>query len=492
MDGNRPELSSTPRTVKFIELGQMEDVNGEYDRSYTTEDRTPPLVSDEFIQIEQTREISDLQRLEEEYTHSSSNSYIRYGPHLVHQIPQQYDHVSTSVVLRFCRTRVLRSYYRLLSAVGWRPVLNETNANGGSGAAFMRRLLNVLYSLTAMIFIVAGHVLAYITVYRRDSMDNTRCIGFHSKYTERPGGCSLYIFSVYILPGVLHTTAYAAMLFQMRSQDSEEFTALVERVFLQTTSVWQIARRKIQERLRAVYIAGGLWILLAITGNVINLYYRLKSRRISCTMDDYPIIASLVLGLLMHDVVSMSVAAAYTIHCQLALVYVQNLQQLVRDGKISLLAFYKGVSEATCTIRQVNGLQSTAVFLQTIWLLIRTGASMVGFVQSIDSNNFFRLIVASISTLVWGALLIIPLGQAARLTEACKGVKNLGRELRARPLVYQETSPQELDSLVIFTSSFDLTSELCSIRITKERLTVCCLFFAVGVYGSAHFDLLHF
>lgn len=79
----------------------------------------------------------------------------------------------------------------------------------------------------------------------------------------------------------------------------------------------------------------------------------------------------------MHDVVSMSVAAAYTIHCQLALVYVQNLQQLVRDGKISLLAFYKGVCEATCTIRQVNGLQSTAVFLQTIWLLIRTVASMV-------------------------------------------------------------------------------------------------------------------
>lgn len=73
-------------------------------------------------------------------------------------------------------------------------------------------------------------------------------------------------------------------------------------------------------------------------------------------------------------------AAAYTIHCQLALVYVKNLQTLVRDGKISLLAFYKGTCEATCTIRQVNGLQGTAVFLQTIWLLIRTLSSMVSFV----------------------------------------------------------------------------------------------------------------
>lgn len=82
-------------------------------------------------------------------------------------------------------------------------------------------------------------------------------------------------------------------------------------------------------------------------------------------------------GLLTHDVASMCMAAAYTIHCQLALVYVQNLQMLVRDGKISLLAFYKGTCEATCTIRQVNGLQATAVFLQTIWLLIRTLASMV-------------------------------------------------------------------------------------------------------------------
>lgn len=72
--------------------------------------------------------------------------------------------------------------------------------------------------------------------------------------------------------------------------------ASVLQVFLQTTSVWQHARRKIQERLRAVYIAGVMWIILAIAANVVNLFFRIKTKRINCTIDDMPIIVNLVLG----------------------------------------------------------------------------------------------------------------------------------------------------------------------------------------------------
>lgn len=57
--------------------------------------------------------------------------------------------------------------------------------------------------------------------------------------------------------------------------------------------------------------------------------------------------------------------------------------------------------------------------------------------QSIDSEDYLRLSVAIISVLVWGSLLVVPLGQAARLSEVCNGIRDLGRELRSRPLVYQ-------------------------------------------------------
>ncbi|XP_022668749.1 uncharacterized protein LOC111253521 isoform X1 [Varroa destructor] len=426
----------------------------------------------------------------EDFAHSSSNSYIRYGANIVHQVPYHHDQVSTSVVLRFCRTRVLRSYCRLLAAVGWKPLLGD----GTMRYDALRKVINMVYVLAVIGLILGGHIITIKTYYRRDAMRNTRCREFQLSTVRNgePERCSLYLFSVFILPATVHFIAFMIMLVQMRSQDSEEITALVERVFLQTTSVWQIARRKIQKRLKAVYLLGLLWIFLALAANIINILYRLKNNQINCTRNDKLVLTLLVIGLLAHDVASMCMAVAYTIHCQLAIVFVQNLQMLVRDGKISLLAFYKGTCEATCTIRQVNGLQSTAVFLQTVWLLISTLASIVGFVQSIDSEDYLRLSVAIISVLVWGSLLVVPLGQAARLSEVCNGIRDLGRELRSRPLVYQDTSLQELDSLVLFTASFNLTAELCSVRITKERLTLCCLVVAVIIYGSAHFDLLHF
>lgn len=67
-------------------------------------------------------------------------------------------------------------------------------------------------------------------------------------------------------------------------------------MFLQTTSIWQIARRKIQERLRAVYLLGLAWILLAVGANVVNILYRVRESQIECSRENSLVITFLVLG----------------------------------------------------------------------------------------------------------------------------------------------------------------------------------------------------
>lgn len=74
------------------------------------------------------------------------------------------------------------------------------------------------------------------------------------------------------------------------------FLLLLLQVFLQTTSVWQVARRKIQERLRAVYLLGLAWILLAFGSNVINILYRSREAEIQCNRENVIVFGFLVLG----------------------------------------------------------------------------------------------------------------------------------------------------------------------------------------------------
>ncbi|OQR77182.1 hypothetical protein BIW11_07279, partial [Tropilaelaps mercedesae] len=163
----------------------------------------------------------------QDFTHSSSNSYIRYGTNLVQQVPHHFDQVSTSGVLRFCRTRVLRSYCRLLAAVGWKPLLDD----GAIRLNLLRKVVNIAYVLAITGLILVGHVLTVTAYYRRDAMTNTRCRRFRlaALSSGEPERCSLYLFSVFVLPATLHSIAFLLMLVRMRSQDSEEFTALVER-----------------------------------------------------------------------------------------------------------------------------------------------------------------------------------------------------------------------------------------------------------------------
>lgn len=79
--------------------------------------------------------------------------------------------VSTSVVLNFCRKNVLRHYFRLLTFVGWRPLLDTEDRD----AYYLTlKLINVTYFFVVIAIMALGHLLQYAACFRRDSVPSFR------------------------------------------------------------------------------------------------------------------------------------------------------------------------------------------------------------------------------------------------------------------------------------------------------------------------------
>lgn len=76
-----------------------------------------------------------------------------------------FESISTSAILRYCKLKVLRPYFRLLSVLGWRPLISQATLFEN---ALWARLLNFLYSAFIIALILTGYLLQYSSCYRQD------------------------------------------------------------------------------------------------------------------------------------------------------------------------------------------------------------------------------------------------------------------------------------------------------------------------------------
>lgn len=67
--------------------------------------------------------------------------------------------------------------------------------------------------------------------------------------------------------------------------------------------------------------------------------------------------------------------------------------------------------------------------------------------------------------------------QAARLTNACSMIQAVGHEIRIRPFVYQTTPGEDLDSILLYTSSLKMCAKLFKMPIKGKYL---CLLLTIG------------
>ncbi|XP_064482488.1 uncharacterized protein LOC135395179 [Ornithodoros turicata] len=414
---------------------------------------------------------------------SSEESYLSYLGRMAvsgtdtHNNSQE---ASTSVILNFCQIRVLKHYFRLLCFVGWRPMFAVPNTHGCYGCL---QSFNTFYVSCVIALMCVGHVLQYMACFRRDSL-------LSYKKSDSPispswiQSCSGSVFAVYILPAFLQLVAYFVTFCNMRAQDSEQFESLMEKVCLQmaVTDIWPIARKRITQRLRGVHVAGLIWILSSIGSLGINAF-GIRSIHFDFISDEdiwkrCLLVTVLLATLLFHDIICMAIAVTYSIQCQLLLVYLQNLNQSVRERTISILSFVKGIEEARKAVKYLNKKQALAVTLQMIWLFSRTAVCIYALLMT-PWDNVIRFVAALLNVSLWLCLVLLPLVQACRLSSACNHIREVGLELRARPFGYIDEPQEDLNSLLLFTSSLRIQAKLCALPVTKR--TVISLFLLIGI-----------
>ena len=104
---------------------------------------------------------------EREFTENSYSSiqFISDAAAFANMDETSYESVSTSAILRYCKMKVLKPYFRLLSILGWRPLISQNTLFEN---AYWARLINCTYVILILSLILTGYVLQFSSCYRQD------------------------------------------------------------------------------------------------------------------------------------------------------------------------------------------------------------------------------------------------------------------------------------------------------------------------------------
>lgn len=297
----------------------------------------------------------------------------------------------------------------------------------------------------------------------------------------------------------MHIIAYVITLTHTRSEENEHFQALMEKVFLQMTltDVWHVSKKRITQRLRAVYAAGVVWVFASIGSQILNIYAKgtISFHWMVVSEKDSQLqivlLITLILTVLFQDIVSMMVATTYAIHCQLVLVYLQHMSQAIREKRMTFLEFYRSVEEARKSVKYLNQKQGLGVTVQMSWLCTRCAVCIYALLAT-PWSQLVRFCSAWLNVLLWFSLALIPLVQACRLSSECSHVREVGLELTARPFGYMDVPQSDLDTFLLFTSSLRMQAKLCALPVTKGTVTFVLLLVALSLFVAVQLDIIRF
>lgn len=91
------------------------------------------------------------------------------------------------------------------------------------------------------------------------------------------------------------------------------------------------------------------------------------------------------------------------------------------------------------------------------------------------------VILNFINVVLWLLLGLLPFFMSSSLTQACQMVKANGHQIRVRPFVYHNTSTDDLNSMLMFASSLDMSAKLFRMPIQSNYLCFAILVLSIVV-----------
>ncbi|XP_011069242.1 PREDICTED: uncharacterized protein LOC105155051 isoform X1 [Acromyrmex echinatior] len=418
----------------------------------------------------------------------------------VDEITEDYENfISTSAVLHYCKHKILRPYLRLLGVMGLRPTNSDDH--------FLRcSILSNLHTIQVTIFICIGYILQYMACFRRDR-------GFcykifleqngpdNEQQTQEPSCYGNVIFS-YLIPSILHLVAYLYTIYLFRVKENEQLQNLMERAFLLSSNPINHGNQKRLVHILWLFIALSIvWIIMAL----VTVNIQMAERNIVFQwMENSPYQVKIMLKVfliictLWHDMVQGTIITSYCLQGQLLMSHLYFLRGKLLQHVLLPIDWMRDIDEFKKLLKYFNDELGPAVCIYTIVNLSWAVAGIIWlfqyYVNNGDSNHVTY--VSAMNVVLWILISIAPFIQdilpsdgisvyvrmrysctAARLTNACSMIRAVGHEIRIRPFVYQTTPGEDLDSILLYTSSLKMCAKLFKIPIKSRYL---CLLLTIG------------
>ncbi|KZC14595.1 hypothetical protein WN55_07239, partial [Dufourea novaeangliae] len=396
-----------------------------------------------------------------------------------------FEMLSTSAVLHYCKHKILRPYLRLLGVMGLRPMSSDDSDRFSRYCIFVN-----FHTFQVTVFICIGYILQYMACFRRDRGFCYKALPLDiqissNKSVERVHevGCFGNTVFSYFIPSILHLIAYLYTVYLFRIKENEQLQNLMERAFLLSSNpVNRGNQRKLVQILWLFIALSVVWIIMALItvnvlmaqGNIEFQWLEDSAYQVKITLKVFLIVCTL-----WHDMVQGTIITSYCLQGQLLLAHLYFLRGKLLHHTLPPIDWMREICEFKKLLKYFNDELGPAVCIYTVVNLSWAAAGTIWLLQYDDNQVQHNPItwIGIGNVLLWMLISVAPFVQAARLTTACSMIQNIGHEVRIRPFVYQCTPGEDLDTILLYTSSLKMCARLFRVPITGRYL---CLLLTIS------------
>ncbi|XP_053686146.1 uncharacterized protein LOC128735687 [Sabethes cyaneus] len=335
---------------------------------------------------------------------------------------------------------------------------------------------------------------------------------------------------IYIIPAVLHLGGYVIAVYIYRFADNEHLQCLIERkananmgepgthlllrlapmeeqlalaiknsfspslssfrhyplIFLQVF-ILSSAPRRLVATLWVYFALGMLWLAGATAYTCLlveeqsEAIIRLKwMGDLNPTERDY-ISGFLCVTMFFHDLVQTVIIISYSITCYLLRYYLQGLKEKLLLHTIEPLNWMREICEFRKLLHHLNRKISVPVCCLTLLNLSYAFSSVVHVFRDINACPVKIISFTTANLLLWILISLTPFIQAASLTVSCRRTQTCGHLISIRPFVHRNTSSEDLNTVLLYASSLQISAELFRIPISAHYLCFFVFVCAVGI-----------
>ncbi|XP_059049793.1 uncharacterized protein LOC131844834 isoform X2 [Achroia grisella] len=406
------------------------------------------------------------------------------------------EYMSTSAILHYCKSKILLPYLKLLTIMGLRPLVDVSNSSK------FAICVSHFHSAQVAVYMFLGYILQYMSCFRRDRGFCYKLVPLALvsplEYETYKEVCYGNIVFTYIGPSILHFIGFLYALYLFRISDNEQLQNLMERVFLLSSYAPQgMPTAKPRRLLRMLWffiILSVLWMCLSLCSvNLMMTRGTIMFRWMESSSNEVVLLLKILLIVctLIHDMVQATVVASYCLQAQLLQAHLMFLKERLLNRTITPLNWMREIAEFRKLLKYLNNDLAPAVcmFIIVNMSWAASGLMWILNLDKVDTQTEPMMGISVLNQFLWISAVIVPFIQAARLSKECRRTQSVGHELCVRPFLHQDTSQEDITTVLMYASTLKLRAKLFYYPIAGRYL---CLILTLTIIMLFSLGMCHY